>query len=358
MNHPWLIKLGLLLAFATALFLLATGFNASVQTVFKEPAQEGVLMPPVKARPKPPPPVKEEPDEPLKKRIKFTVTTEDALNKRSFKSLTDGVDVRLISATPIKETRKTTASKPRSVVLLLDNSFSMNQVTPPSMGGGRQLPESDPNYRRLDASKALLQALNPEDRVALACFPRRNPFPGQLNYVLMDPEIITPWGPAQNALADVESLRGTENSGTPLYRGLDLAARLIKPEDPTRSKIIICLTDGRDTEYMDSVPEGMKETIQESGAKLFVVTLGPTPDLVSLNQISDKVIPVLKSEQLSEAFLQIAEDIEEVITGYKVEMMMEVTHPDRLKSRSADITYEAGSTQYRTTVEVPKGDRN
>lgn len=355
--NPWLTKGGLLLGSLAAIATVASLVNLSGQSLYDQPAKEGVLMPFVEAKEKPEPePPKN--DEPIKQRVRFSVETNGALDKSSFKSMTDGVDVRLISAQPIKENRKTEAHQPRSVVLLLDNSFSMNQVTPPSLGGGRQLPESDPDYRRLEASTLLLEALNEEsDRVALASFPRRNPFPGQLNMVLMDPEVITEFSPPSFAQSDLESLRGAENSGTPLYRGIDLALSVIEPEDASRSKIIIALTDGRDTEYMDSVPEGMREAVVASGAKLFVVTLGPTPDLVSLNQVADQVISVANSAQLSEAFLEIAEQFEEVITGYNVEMVMDIPDPKKVASREAEVAYRAGEQVFRTKVDIPRRNR-
>ncbi len=350
--NPWTVRLGALAAFAIVIFLATSVINlAASPNLYAQPSRTGVLMPKVDYVP-PKKQVRTEnriqTPEKYYRRVNFRVPNAE-IDPMSFVSYTPGVQVRIISVNPIKETKHETIDK--SILLLLDNSYSMVQPSPPSPWNRDWLPRADPDYQRIDAVKALVEVLGERDRVALATFPRLNPSPGYRIPRVEPPAILKDFGPASAVVPSLEQLRGNENSGTPLYRVLSMAVDWMANEQD-RPRFIVMLTDGRDTESSGGAPEGLRAALEQAGIKVIIVALGPAPDLGALNELADELIPVSASNQLAPTFRKLAEKLETFVIGHEVELELIRDNKNFSDGEDVSIGYRAGEVPERMTVRV------
>jgi len=352
--NPWLVRGGVLLGVAGVILLTTLTLNAgAAPTAYAQASPEGVLMPEVKVPPKvnktPEKPVEEAKPENFNRRITFRVPDAE-IDPLSFMSLTKDVGVRIINVKPITET--TRDSRGKSIMLLLDNSYSMVQPSPPSPWNSDWLPAADKDYRRIDAVKALLEILNPEDRVALATFPRINPMPGYRIPRLEPPAVLKDFSKPMDILPVLGDLKGNENSGTPLYRVIGNSVDWLAKESEDRPRIAVLLTDGRDTGSDRGIPDGLVEKVKASGITLIAIALGPAPDLDALKLFTSEVIPVSESDQLVPTFRRLAEKLKTINIGYEVEL--ELKRPGRAfeDDENVQVGFRAGKSPKRMTVRV------
>jgi hypothetical protein len=352
--NPWLVRGGVLMGVAGVILLTTVTVNAgAAPTAYAQASSEGVLMPEVKAIPK-----IEKPREPVSqvkkpdvfnRRITFRVPDAE-IDPLSFMSLTKDVGVRIVNVKPITETTRDARGK--SIMLLLDNSYSMVQPSPPSPWNADWLPAADKDYKRIDAVKALLEILNPEDRVALATFPRINPMPGYRIPRLEPPAVLKDFSKPMDILPVLGNLKGNENSGTPLYSVIGDSVGWLANEDEDRPRIAVLLTDGRDTGSGRGIPDGLIEKVKASGITLIAIALGPAPDLDALKLFTSEVIPVSESDQLVPTFRRLAEKLKTINIGYEVEL--ELKRPGKAfeDDENVQVGFRAGKSPKRMTVRV------
>ncbi|MBS1711423.1 MAG: VWA domain-containing protein [Armatimonadetes bacterium] len=351
--NPWLVRGGLLLGVSLAVVGALAVVNAGAgPTAYAQTGREGVLMPEVKPVPvveKPKPLVKkEERPEEFERVIRFRVPDSE-VDPLSFVSLTKDVGVHVKNVKPITETTRDQRGK--SIMLLMDNSYSMVQPSPPSPWNSDWLPAADKDYRRIEAVKALLEVLTPEDRVGLATFPRLNPQPGYRIPRVEPPEVLQGFSKPIDILPKLDMLRGNENSGTPLYRVVSMSIDWMAGETD-RPKIAVLLTDGRDTGSDAGMPPDLAQRVKDSGITLISIALGPAPDLDALKSFSTDVILVADSQQLVPTFRRLAENLKTSTVGYDVEI--EITRPGRAFEDDENVTvgYRSAKSPKRMTVRV------
>lgn len=351
--NPWAVRVGSLAVFAGVIILASSLINASASTnIYASPSDVGVLMPPVAERPvvqtQKVSPAKKPPPEIYKRRVNFRVSNAD-IDPMSFISLAQGVSVRIVSVKPVKETKHET--KDKSILLLLDNSYSMVQPSPPSRWNRDWLPRADAEYKRIDAVNALVEVLGEKDRVGIATFPRLNPEPGFRIPRVEPPAMLKGFGPPSAIPAVLPKLRGNENSGTPLYRSLELGLGWIAKEGD-RPRFIVMLTDGRDTTSTSGDPTQIRQELQRQGIKLIIVALGPAPDLGALRQLADEVIPVAESNQLAPTFRRLAEKLETLTIGHDVELELVRKNKGFEDSEEVQIGFRSKGNPERMTVHI------
>ncbi len=353
-HNPFGVRL-VALAVAAGVIILATSTVnlLASSNVYAEPGKAGVLMPevaavvqPVQVRPEAPTP--EKPDI-YEKRMVFRVPDAD-IQPNSFVSLSNGTTLKILSVKPITATTKDERGK--SILLLMDNSYSMVQPSPPSPWNADWLPVADPEYKRIEAVKALVEVLGETDRVALATFPRLNPNPGYRVPRVEPPALMKNFGPPKDIIPELGNLRSRENSGTPLYRVLRLAADWIAVEPKNRARVAVMLTDGRDTESESGVPRGLRERIEASGMTLIIIALGPAPDLEVLKTLGDEVIPVSESSQLIPTFRRLAEKLETKTVGYDVELDLVRENKEFVNGEDVVIGFRSGDSPKKMTLKV------
>lgn len=351
--NPWAVRVGSLAVFAGVIILASSLINASASTnIYATPSEVGVLMPPVAERPviktKKETPKKEPLPDIYKRRVNFRIPNAE-IDPMSFISLQSGVTVRIVSVKPVKETKHET--KDKSILLLLDNSYSMVQPSPPSRWNRDWLPRADAEYKRIDAVNALVEVLGAKDRVGLATFPRLNPEPGFRIPRAEPPAMLKGFGEPSAIPPVLPKLKGNENSGTPLYRALELGLGWISNEGD-RPKFMVMLTDGRDTTSTSGDPTSIRQELQKRGIKLIIVALGPAPDLGALRQLADEVIPVAESNQLAPTFRRLAEKLETLTIGHDVELELVRKNKVFEDSEEVKIGFRSKGNPERMTVHV------
>ena len=351
--NPWIVRGGVLLGVAMAILLTTVAVNAGAEpTAYAQVGREGVLMPEVKPTPKTLKPkeqvVQNKKPDVYQRIINFRVPDSE-VDPFSFISMSKDVSVRVINVKPITETTRDQRGK--SIMLLLDNSYSMVQPSPPSPWNNDWLPAADKDYKRIDAVKALLEILSPDDRVALATFPRLNPQPGYRIPRVEPPKVLQEFSTPLDVIAALDQLKGNENSGTPLYRVIGNSVDWMAGEKD-RPRVAVLLTDGRDTESNNGVPPGLAEKMKNSGITLIAIALGPAPDLESLKEIATEVIPVSESDQLVPTFRRLAENLKTLTIGYDVEL--EIKRPGKQfeDDENVKIGFRSNKSPKRLTVRV------
>lgn len=352
--NPWLVRGGVLLGVAGVILLTTVTVNAgAAPTAYAQASPEGVLMPEVKPIPKTEKPkeIRNETAKPeeFERRIAFRIPDAE-IDPLSFLSLTKDVSVHIVNVKPITETTRDARGK--SIMLLMDNSYSMVQPSPPSPWNNDWLPAADKDYKRIEAVKALLEILNPEDRVALATFPRINPMPGYRIPRLEPPAVLKDFSKPMDILPVLGELKGNENSGTPLYRVIGNSVDWLSKESENRPRIAVLLTDGRDTGSGRGIPEGLVEKVKASGITLIAIALGPAPDLEALKLFTPDVIPVSESDQLVPTFRRLAEKLKTINIGYEVELDLKRPGKAFDDDENVVVGFRAGKSPKRMTVRV------
>lgn len=340
-------KLAIFVAAGVALFGVSGLFNAATSPVYNQTSKAGVLLPNVK----PAPPAKRmvrtiEPDK-LTRLVKFRING-TRLDTTTLEPTTFGYTGKVVRDVPVIG-KVSNTDKGASLLLLFDNSRSMIENSPPTRVNPRVLPPSDPGYSRLEAAKSLLSNLTGDWHVALATFPRLNPHPGWYEYRIDEPAMLYDFTEPNNVIPHLDELRGSENSGTPLYDGISMALGWIGREEG-RTKIILCLTDGRDSTWMYGPPEGLREAVRASGAKLIIVALGTDPDVRILGMVADEVIQTLDSADLVTTFEKLRERIDTNVIAHDVTVELAKDGMAIPNGASIEFEYEVDNETKKVTV--------
>ena len=173
------------------------------------------------------------------------------------------------------------ASKPIDALVFLDESGSM-------YGNGRSILPSDANFLRLTAIQCLARKLRPGDRISVLPFGTdalvdsqirlQDPFSSEINYA---------------ALAQCAKVDGAKQLSTNYDAALKMAQEILGPNDSTRSRLILMLSDGEPNEKPDDVGSltvDILELLHESGAKFFALGFGDASQstlLASLTQAGE-----------------------------------------------------------------------
>ncbi len=153
------------------------------------------------------------------------------------------------------------ASQPVSIVLTLDSSGSMKKK----------------EVELVDSARQFIDALRPQDRLALVLFADRPVFAFDLS---ANREY------AKNALADYRA-----NGGTALYDAVADSLLRLKRADGRR--VVVVMTDGRDENNPGTAPGSVRKPddvaklIHDTGALVFSIGLGTNVDRGSLQQFAD-----------------------------------------------------------------------
>lgn len=254
---------------------------------------------------------------------------------------------------PILEYKKVAHPKPRSIVVLLDNSRSM--VTDYDMGG-RHFDASDADYRRLDACRQLFEALsNTTDKISLACFPCRHSNANQqFDEVLKKPfELLAKWVPPAKATDVLETLRGAENGSTPLFRGTEQAAELLATAPKGTQKVLVVLTDGKDTDRQLGLRAEVSEqravdAIHASGAETYAIGLGPDADVDVLKQMCSTVLKADDASALNRTFQAILHQMSREVVQIDLDVTVGHVGKPIPTGSPIEITYRSGGKLYKS----------
>ena len=187
------------------------------------------------------------------------------------------------------------ASQPVSIVLTLDSSGSMKKK------------EAD----LVDSAREFIDALRPQDRLALVLFADRPVFAFDLSN---NREY------AKNALADYRA-----NGGTALYDAV--ADSLIRLKRADGRRVVVVMTDGRDENNPGTAPGSVRKPddvaklIQDTGALVFGIGLGTNVDRGSLQQFADlsggRAFFPTKISELAGEFRRVVDDLRRrYVVGY------------------------------------------
>lgn len=309
--------------------------------VYQQTSGEGVLLPEV--------PVRVDPiskDKPLKHTslVTLSIPTSEPIDPKTIQVTTPGMSLEDAQLHPIFDFRKSSNPKPRSVVVLLDNSLSM---VIPNNGN----PASDPEYKRIEAVKSLLYALPKNDRVFVSCFPCRQSVDNQRQdiHAKRPFELLTEGASPSDAAPALEKLRGEENGSTPLYRAISQCANVFAREDPSRQRVLVLLTDGMDT---DQDPNGLDQAvadIHKSGCQVYAIGLGPGSDMHVLRQLSSFVQRAEDDESLSRTFRQIVLQMSKQLTQVDMDLVVGRTGKGIQSGESVEVNYRIGGKLYTST---------
>lgn len=172
------------------------------------------------------------------------------------------------------------AAMPREYIFVLDRSGSM---------GG------EPIRQAVNALRACLRSLNPQDAFAILLFDDRLEWLSALQQI------------TQDAVENVDQLLSTVDGrgGTEILPALSAALSL--PADPERSRLVIFLTDGAVSAEAQAITQVRG---QMGTARLFTFGVGPSVNRAFLKQLAH--IGRGKSE-----FIGLDEDIEEAILRFQ-----------------------------------------
>lgn len=141
-------------------------------------------------------------------------------------------------------------NKKVSVVFVLDVSASMN--------------ESDPYHTRIEMTKSFVKRLNPAvDRVGVVTFN---------NDVQSTLEVSTDYDGLTPVLQSMKNDGGTDGS-----RGIDEAIKLLMADATGNQRMIVFMTDGKDTSAKYSYDDLIK-TAKEQSIKIYTIGLGSVQD--------------------------------------------------------------------------------
>ena len=243
----------------------------------------------------------------------------------------DGAQIR-----PVYEYVQPKDPKPRTVLLLLDNSTSM-------VGIPNAVPATDPQYRRLDACRNLIESLPPTDKVSLACFPCRRSVEDQRR---MNPperpfELLTPPAAAMKAGDLLDALRDEENGPTPLYRAVEEGAARLAKSPPGVQRVLVLLTDGQDSNHNPAELRDAAAAVKADGIEMYAVGLGAEPDMGVLKTMAQHTLRADDATVLSRAFRQIALAMSRTVT--QVDMDVTVARDGRPipPGRPVDVTFRS-----------------
>lgn len=298
------------------LWLLGLGVDrAGGRLVTERSAAEGALLPEVAAKIELPPPA------PLPKhsaRVALSVPQVTSVDAGSVRVLTPGYVVDASQSRPVLQYRKPSKPKPRSIMLVLDNSMSMVEsdgVSPPS----------DPGYLRLNACRRLLASLsNDTDRVSLAVFPCRFSIEiDKSRKPASKPFELLAQGQTPAKVSEMlETLRREENYTTPLYQGIEDGALTLGSEDAGRQRLMVLLTDGKNTWGPPGGLQRAVDAVSKAGVDTYAIALGAEADESTLEQISPHVLRADDASGLDNTFKKVIEQISREVVQVDMDLVV------------------------------------
>lgn len=277
--------------------------------------------------------------------VSLSIPKVPSIDPGSIKITTAGYTVDDTKIRPVTEYRKATNPKPRTILVLLDNSNSMKIAA-----NGN--PPSDPAYKRLEACRTLLASLSPgTDRVALASFPCRNSTEdwSHRNNTTRPFELVSKWTSPGEAIDAVESLRYEENGSTPLYRALQQGARALAAEGGNTQKILVLLSDGQDTDFLPEGEQRAIEALKASGAETYAIGLGAGADVTGLSTLTPHVLKADDAQELNRAFRQILLQMSREVVQIDMDLMVGRVGDPIPAGQKVDITFRSNGKLYKAT---------
>ncbi|RYG22049.1 VWA domain-containing protein [bacterium] len=266
-----------------------------------------------------------------------------SIDPGSIKITTPGYTIDDTKIRPVLEYKKAANPKPRSILVLLDNSNSMKIAA-----NGN--PPSDPNYQRLEACRNLLASLSPgTDTVALATFPCRNSTEdwSHRNNTTRPFELVTPWTTPVEAADLVESLRAEENGSTPLYRAVEQASQALASRGGDAQRILVLLSDGQDTDFLPDGEQRAIEAIKTSKAETYAIGLGGGADMEGLKELTPNVLKADDAQALNRAFRQILLQMSREVVQIDMDVMVGRVGDPIPKGQPVEITFRSGGKLYK-----------
>ncbi len=348
MMDGWPVKVGIAGLLLGAVWGVSYGIErAGSERLVNHPGLAGALVPEIA-----------EEIEPIRGPVKhsalvaLSVPQVRSIDPGSVKVSTAGYTLEDAQIRPIMEYKKVAHPKPRSIVVLLDNSLSM--VRDYDMGPKHFL-ASDKNYRRLDACRQLLEALSESsDRIALACFPSRMDPTHQVSALQKPPsELLTTWTTPSKASELLESLRGAEDGSTPLFRGSEMGAKLFATAPKGSQRVLLVLTDGKDTDGQVGLHPEISEqravdAIHASGAETYAIGLGPDADLDVLKQMYTTVLKADDASALDRTFQQILHQMSREVVQIDLDVTVGHVGKPIPAGQPIEITYRSGGKLYKS----------
>ncbi len=320
--------------------LILLGLTAAGRsTVYEAPSGPGVLLHPV-AVTKQALPVEDV--QHFEGSAKFAIESEADVPLGDFASSTPGVEVRVKDIQRTYKKMRRGQRRPVSMVIAMDNSGSM------TMGGANI--GNDPSYKRLDAAKSLLAAMPTSDRTGTVVFPAGST-------VIDVSRVLSTFDSPKRTREELEFLRGNANGGTPLFHALQMSIEMLRREAPERYRVIVLLTDGNDNAPADARVALAAQAAEEAAAAevtIFTIALGQSVDQSLLARLNgeDHVISAESSDQLTEAFSRISDQIETLPSGYVVELELVRRHQPFTPGSKVDVNFTENGVFSKSAVVV------
>ena len=263
-----------------------------------------------------------------------------SIDPGSVRVTTPGYTLDDARATPIVEFRAEKNPKPRSLLVLMDNSNSMIQGDT----------ASDPNYRRIDAVRLLFEALPATDRVSLACFPCRRSVDDQsrTDDTARPYEVITAAVAPQKASTDVEKLRDEENGSTPLYRAIVAGAQTLAASPGGRRRVMVLLTDGKNSDQLSPSLAKTIAAVRDAGVEVYAVGLGKDADVATLRTITPHVLRADDAATLGRTFREIVQQMSRSVVEVDLDVIVGRMGKPIPPGRSVEIAFRSNGRLYTT----------
>lgn len=285
--------------------------------------------------------------------VALSVPQVRSIDPGSVRITTPGYTLDDAQIRPILEYKKVKNPKPRSILVLLDNSRSMfvNYSV-----GTQSFPPSDPEYRRLDACRLLFESLPDTDRVSLACFPcRRDDKAAPTDERLKLPyDLLSSWVRPTEASDLLDTLRGSENGSTPLFRGIEQAALTLRSAPKNTQKVLVVLTDGKDTDRQIGLSPEIAEqkaidAVHASGAETYAIGLGPDADVAVLKEMCEHVLKADDATALNRTFQQILHQMSREVVQIDLDVTVGRLGKPIPAGQKIEITYRSNGKLYKST---------
>lgn len=337
-----LTKVGLAGALLGAVWLVGMGIDrAGGHRITDQGAAEGALLPEVAVRLEPTPAVRAR----HTALVALSLPQLQSIEPGSVRAVTAGYTVDAAQIRPVLEYRKPDKPRPRSIMLVLDNSKSMTQIDTRDMS-----PPSDPEYRRLDACRRLLGSLSEEaDRVSLAIFPcriTRDTLHSQVGASFPFELLAQARRPSEVA-AMLDTLRGEENYTTPLYEGMEEGAKALGAEDAGRQRVMVLLTDGKPSK---SDPEALAravEAVRSRNIDAYGIALGSHADESTLRQFAPHVLRADDADALDKTFKEVMEQISREVVQVDLDVVVGKVGKAIPPGQPVEIEFRSNGKLYR-----------
>jgi len=352
MIDGWPVKVGVAGLLLGAVWGVSYGIErAGSERLVNHPGFEGALVPEVA-----------EEIEPIRGDVKhnalvaLSVPQVRSIDPGSVSVSTPGYTLENAQIRPILEYRKNEHPRPKSVLVVLDNSRSMSVPYNSYRDRGRILQPSDSKYRRLDACRLLLESLSQTtDRVALACFPCRLVSGTKENSqnAKFPFELFEPWSAPLDAADRLDSLRNQENGATPLFNSAEEAVKILSKAPAGTQKVLVLLTDGMDTSGPGNGPdmEAKRRAItalNTSGIETYAIGLGQEADIDTLREMASTVLKADDATALNRTFKQILHQMSREVVQIDVDVTVGHVGKPIPAGQPIEITYRSGGKLYKS----------